>query len=1154
MLVSTKGTTAITAGSQITITENTGNQGLDRQYVSAPMTAGTVFTTGVTTVAMQIMMREISATDDVNQCILSVRVVDAAGTTVRATLLAVGNYGPATEFATATTHRNKTCADGDTVAATYTTVAGDRLVVEVGYQTDGADASPVAVTKWGDNSTDLPVDETQTTDGNGWIEFSNTFTFVAENPAAALIHTCSGNTASLVCTLAAAPAQHTTGIACIARNTSGATQDVNTITQTNASWVQLIDTVFNNPAQVEVWYAQDIGAAAGTGVTIAMDGAFNTAVVLAFYTGLRLTGVVDASVTTATGTSSTPASTAIASGDLDQAANLLAGCIAQTGMTGTGNNFTLQSAPFVEAGEIGLVSNAGAVLHTKIISLASETAGVSATSTSSAQWVAAMTAWKILPLTQTLTIAKGGQGKGRVTSSPLGIACGVTCNYEMDDGQAVTLTAEPVADSYFSAWSGDADCSDGVVTMSAARNCTATFNLKQYYALTVTKAGAGTGLVRSSGKEIDCGSDCYQQYIDGAIEWVNAYPAAGSTFAGWSGTGCTLTSARDGSVAMTQARTCTATFNLQHDNATAGASDGQLFHVRTDGSNANCTGLVDALYDGVGGPDPCAFLTVAEGVNSARGTNPFSCANGDDVRVHGSATYAENVTMPSVCQCPDVSDPNNGPCIIQGDSAATIIDAGAGAAAITAGNSGGASRARWVMYRDMRLKAGTAAGFRCGTGLYCSEATLLDVTVTDMAQFTASSPPDAAIQFDASFSSDDGNLLDGVIIDGDETNCVNYTATNGARICGTTNGYGVYAGSTSGIDIRNTTIRDIQGQAGRSGSFAVIQDNEFRNIACADVVSDDGCWQLYNHKNVVLRRNLFDTVGAADNSQFGVIRMRRTQVSGGSSATPPGMTVYGNTFAMPRTCSGTTSACASNSWGIGLRRNGILSSPDGSGEQRLYGEFNIVRNVITDYTSTTSQPLFASSFTGGGVNVCPGGAPGTTTIVSKGNVFFNNDTPIPDYGTCTTTLAGYDATGVQVAPGLDASFDPTAWAEACFPQGSSFTAADGDVSDGWVGQSSGACLAITALCSNGATDAGNGETDTDCGGVNCPKCINGETCAVAGDCQSNTCTALVCVEAAVTVKAIVVIISKLGPAGAPPGELWQYSLAPGEIIGIWERP
>jgi hypothetical protein len=157
-----------------------------------------------------------------------------------------------------------------------------------------------------------------------------------------------------------------------------------------------------------------------------------------------------------------------------------------------------------------------------------------------------------------LTITKAGNGSGTVTSNPAGINCGVTCAVSFNFGQVVALTPTPAAGSTFAGWTGDADCSDGSVTMSAAVSCTATFTL-QTFALTITKAGTGTGTVTSNPAGINCGATCGVSFNFGQVVALTPTPAAGSTFTGWTGAAdCT-----DGSVTMSTAVSCTATFTLQ---------------------------------------------------------------------------------------------------------------------------------------------------------------------------------------------------------------------------------------------------------------------------------------------------------------------------------------------------------------------------------------------------------------------------------------------------------------------------------------------------------------------------------------------------------------------------------------------------------------
>jgi hypothetical protein len=54
----------------------------------------------------------------------------------------------------------------------------------------------------------------------------------------------------------------------------------------------------------------------------------------------------------------------------------------------------------------------------------------------------------------TISLSKSGTGKGKVTSSPSGIACGKVCRHGYPDGTSVTLKAKAASGSRFSGWSG----------------------------------------------------------------------------------------------------------------------------------------------------------------------------------------------------------------------------------------------------------------------------------------------------------------------------------------------------------------------------------------------------------------------------------------------------------------------------------------------------------------------------------------------------------------------------------------------------------------------------------------------------------------------------------------------------------------------------
>jgi hypothetical protein len=75
----------------------------------------------------------------------------------------------------------------------------------------------------------------------------------------------------------------------------------------------------------------------------------------------------------------------------------------------------------------------------------------------------------------------------------------------------------------------------------------------------VAKSGLGSGTVTSSPGGISCGSTCSATYDGGTVVTLTASAASGSTFAGWTGGGCSGTGAC--TVIMTDAVAVTASFN-----------------------------------------------------------------------------------------------------------------------------------------------------------------------------------------------------------------------------------------------------------------------------------------------------------------------------------------------------------------------------------------------------------------------------------------------------------------------------------------------------------------------------------------------------------------------------------------------------------------
>ena len=151
---------------------------LFRQYISLPLTAGQTIT-GAQAIKAQA---RVSETDVANNMFLAVGIRIINGTTVQKTVLAVTRDG--TEATTSLTNRQFTATSA---ATDYTTVADDRIVIEVGMGGDPSlsDRSHDSSIRFGDAAAaDLAEDDTSTTDDNPWIELTDTLTFGASFDAA----------------------------------------------------------------------------------------------------------------------------------------------------------------------------------------------------------------------------------------------------------------------------------------------------------------------------------------------------------------------------------------------------------------------------------------------------------------------------------------------------------------------------------------------------------------------------------------------------------------------------------------------------------------------------------------------------------------------------------------------------------------------------------------------------------------------------------------------------------------------------------------------------------------------------------------------------------------------------------------------------------
>ena len=132
----------------------------------------------------------------------------------------------------------------------------------------------------------------------------------------------------------------------------------------------------------------------------------------------------------------------------------------------------------------------------------------------------------------------GHAGFRRATT---GIDCAADCSQPFEEGSSVSLAATAASGSSFTGWSGGACTGTGACTLvvSGGTNVSATFTLLQHE-LSIAVAGDGAGTVESAPAGISCGSECAHVYDHGTSITLNATPASGSVFSGWSGA-CTGT-------------------------------------------------------------------------------------------------------------------------------------------------------------------------------------------------------------------------------------------------------------------------------------------------------------------------------------------------------------------------------------------------------------------------------------------------------------------------------------------------------------------------------------------------------------------------------------------------------------------------------------
>ncbi len=275
--------------------------------------------------------------------------------------------------------------------------------------------------------------------------------------------------------------------------------------------------------------------------------------------------------------------------------------------------------------------------------------------------------WTLLGTSYTLSVSQLGTGTGTVTSSPAGINCGATCSAAYSSGSSVTLTAAANPGSTFTGWSGAGCTGTGscIVSMTSAQSVTASFALGDF-ALSVNKSGTGTGSVTSNPAGINCGATCNAGYNNGSSVALTAAADAGSSFAGWSGAGCSGTGSCI--VSMTSAQSVNAAFARIVVTST-------LTNISTRGyvgTGANV--LIGGFI--ISGDTPMTVLIRARGPSLAAFSVPGVLANPMMGLYSGPTEIASNDNWGSASNAADISATGLAPTNTLESAILTTLDPG----------------------------------------------------------------------------------------------------------------------------------------------------------------------------------------------------------------------------------------------------------------------------------------------------------------------------------------------------------------------------------------------------------------------------------------------------------------------------------------------
>jgi hypothetical protein len=265
------------------------------------------------------------------------------------------------------------------------------------------------------------------------------------------------------------------------------------------------------------------------------------------------------------------------------------------------------------------------------------------------------------------------------------------------------------------------------------------FTITPSFAVTVVRAGTGSGTVTSTPSGINCGSSCSAKFATGAAVVLSATPGANSTFGGWSG--CDIVVGTQCTVAATATRTVTATFQPTADTTpptvtitsptsnptfTAGGSSLTLGGTASDGIGVTQVTWVNSR--GGNGTASGTTTWTVNGILLQVGTNVLTVTARDaagNTAMDALTVTLNDTTTPTVT----ITSPTSNPTYTAGGSSLTLGG--------TASDNVGVTQVTWA---NNLGGFGTASGTTTWTvsGILLQVGTnVLTVTARDAAGNTA---------------------------------------------------------------------------------------------------------------------------------------------------------------------------------------------------------------------------------------------------------------------------------------------------------------------------------------------------------------------------------------------------------------------------------